>query len=370
MLPGFGENMSDFVGDADFSHSLPEGSAVLLTNLGTPDAPTTLAVRRYLAEFLSDPRVVEVPRWLWLPLLHGVILRTRPRRSAKAYQRVWPQTGSPLLHHSKRQAGALEARLRAAGHGVPVRLGMRYGNPSIADALAEFRGQGLARLIVLPLYPQYSATTTGSTFDALSRELRRWRRVPQLAFSDSYHDHPGYIAALAKSVRERWTRTPRAERILFSFHGVPQRYLHAGDPYFCHCHVTARLLAEALDLAPGRYGVAFQSRVGREPWVKPYTDEVLVEWARAGVRSVDVLCPGFSADCLETLEEIDIGERARFLATGGERFRYIPALNDDAAHIEALSTIVTAMAGGSFADGASSARDAAAVRARALGARA
>lgn len=332
--------MPSYLGDADFDHARAEGTAVLITNLGTPDAPTPAAVRRYLAEFLSDPRVIELPRWLWLPVLHGVILRVRPRRSAKAYAAVWTEAGSPLLDISRRQAVALDAELARRGVAVPVRLAMRYQSPSIADALAEFRGQGLRRLLVLPLYPQYSGSTTGSTFDALSEALTRWRRVPGLRMVDGYHDHPGYIAALADSVRSAWSQAPAGERLLFSFHGLPQRYLLAGDPYHCQCHATARLVAEALGLEAGRWAVGFQSRVGREPWLQPYTDHLLLEWAGAGVRSVDVVCPGFSADCLETLEEIDIGERERFLGAGGECFRYIPALNDSATHIGMLADLV------------------------------
>jgi protoporphyrin/coproporphyrin ferrochelatase len=360
--------MIRFIGDADFDHTRPESTAVVITNLGTPDAPTASAVRRYLAQFLSDSRVIEAPRWLWWLVLHGVILRTRPRRSARAYASVWGVDGSPLLSIGKRQARALEDTLAANGTPVPVRIAMRYGNPSLAEVLEEFRGQGLRQLLVLPLYPQYSASTTGSTFDALSAELSRWRRIPSLQFIDAYHVDPGYIQALAKSVRDAWAAEPKGERLLMSFHGLPEEYLHRGDPYFCQCHATARGVANALELEDEEWAIAFQSRVGPKQWLRPYTDETLVEWAKQGVRSVDVVCPGFSADCLETLEEIDIGERARFLDAGGERFRYVEALNDQPAHIDALAEIVTRALAGMSPRKTDSDNEARAARARDAGA--
>ncbi|MBT6273946.1 MAG: ferrochelatase [Chromatiales bacterium] len=332
--------MSPFIGDPNFDHERKEGTAVLLTNLGTPEALTVGAVRRYLAQFLADSRVIELPKWLWLPILYGAILPFRPRRSLRAYRAVWTSRGSPLLTFSSDTTEGVQKGLRARGIDVPVRLAMRYGRPSISEVLSEFRGQGLAHLVVLPLYPQYSGTTTGSTFDAVTRELSRWRRVPGLTFIDSYHRDEGYIEALACSIEEAWRQAPRGERLLFSFHGIPQRYFEAGDPYYCHCQVTARMVSERLELAPTDYAVSFQSRVNRQPWLQPYTDEILVEWAANGVRRVDVVCPGFAADCLETLEEIAIGERARFEGAGGERLRYLPALNAAPAHTEALSTMV------------------------------
>lgn len=331
--------MVTYVGDAGFDHARAEGTAVLLVNLGTPDAPTAGAVRRYLAEFLSDPRVVELPRWQWLPILHGIILRVRPARSARAYRKVWTAEGSPLLSHGLAQARAVEAEMARLGRPVPVRLAMRYGNPGMAEVLNEFRGQGLARLVVLPLYPQYSGATTGSTFDAVAGELSRWRRVPGLGFIDGYHDNPAYLDAVAESVRAAWASEGRGERLLMSFHGLPQRFLEAGDPYHCQCHATARLVAERLGLGSDDYAVSFQSRVGRDPWLRPYTDELLVGWAREGVAEVDVVCPGFSADCLETLEEIAIGERERFIAEGGTALRYIPALNATPAHVGMLAQL-------------------------------
>lgn len=314
---------------------------VLVTNLGTPAAPTTAAVRRYLAEFLSDRRVVDLPRWLWLPILHGVILRVRPRRSAAAYREVWSEQGSPLLVNSRRQAAALEAALADSLHGtVKVALGMRYGEPSIAAAMKALEDWGARRVLVLPLYPQYAASTTGSTYDAVFAALSRTRHVPDLRLVSDYHDHPGYIEALAQSVRAARREHPDDARLLMSFHGLPKRYCDAGDPYQAQCMRTARLLAAQLGEAGGDWAVAFQSRVGREEWLQPYTESLLREWAASGVRRVHVLCPGFSADCLETLEEIAMAGEELFRACGGESLHYIPALNDDPNHIATLAEIV------------------------------
>lgn len=323
-----------------FTHDQPARTGVLLTNLGTPDAPTAAAVRRYLAEFLADTRVVEIPRALWWPILHGVILRTRPARSAKKYQKIWTDEGSPLLAISQRQQAAIAAGLAARHSGsIPVALGMRYGNPSIASALTELRSAGVQRLLILPLYPQYSATTTASTFDAIAAELRTWRWLPELRLITHYHDQDRYLDALTDSVRTAWRVEP-AERLLFSFHGLPKRNLLAGDPYYCHCQKTARLVAMRLALQPEQWAVSFQSRFGRAEWLQPYTSVLLADWAKAGIKRVDVLCPGFAADCLETLEEIAIENRDVFLNAGGEYYRYIPALNDAPAHLHALTELI------------------------------
>jgi ferrochelatase len=328
--------------DPDSAQKDAEPTGVLITNLGTPAAPTSAAVRRYLAEFLSDPRVVELPRWLWLPILYAVILPLRPRRSAAAYREIWTGEGSPLLVNARRQAAALEDAL--AGRwpgGVKVALGMRYGAPSIATALTTLRDWGARRVLVLPLYPQYSATTTGSTYDALFHALSGERYVPDLRIVSRYHDHPQYIDALANSVRAAREQNDRHGRLLFSFHGLPQRYCDAGDPYYEQCLQTAQLVADRLGEAPENWAVAFQSRVGREKWLQPYTESLLCEWAKAGVGTVHVVCPGFSADCLETLEEIAIRAAALFRSCGGEALHYIPALNDRPDHIAALADIVT-----------------------------
>jgi ferrochelatase len=323
-----------------FTHDQPACTGVLLTNLGTPDAPTAAAVRRYLAEFLWDSRVVELPRPLWWLILHGVILRIRPARSARKYQTIWTADGSPLLAITRQQAAAITAVLAKFCPGpVRVAVGMRYGNPSIASALAELRAAGARRLLILPLYPQYSATTVASTFDAVAAELRTWRWLPELRFISHYYDDPGYLDALADSLRAARLETPD-ERLLFSFHGLPKRNLLAGDPYFCQCHYTARLVAERLGLQPEAWAVAFQSRFGRAEWLQPYASVLLTEWARTGVKRVAVICPGFAADCLETLEEIAVENRLTFLDAGGEHYRYLPALNVAPAHIAALTALI------------------------------
>ena len=353
--------MTTFSANTPYDHAASDRIGVLVTNLGTPDAPTTAAVRRYLAEFLADPRVIELPRWLRWLILHGVVLRIRPRRSARAYASVWTPEGAPLMVNSRAIADALEARWTGRHPGsVAVALGMRYGTPSIPAALRALRDAGATRIAVLPLYPQYSGATGGSTFDAVSRVLSGCRRVPALRFIDHYHDDPGYIDALAASIEAAWSEGGRPDRLLFSFHGLPRRYLDAGDPYHCECRKTARLVAEKLDLGDGTWLVAFQSRVGREEWLRPYTDETLTEWGRERLRTVDVVCPGFSADCLETLEEIAMRGRESFVAAGGGRLRYVPALNAGEAHVSALAALVER----AISDWLSHSRDNDAIRAR------
>lgn len=333
--------MKAYEGESDYRHGMPECLGVLLTNLGSPDAPTPAAVRRYLAEFLWDPRVVEIPRPLWWLILHGVVLPTRPKRSAHAYQRIWWEEGSPLLVISRRQAAAVQQALEQACSGpVRVALAMRYGTPSIAAGLKQLRDAGARRIVVLPLYPQYSGATTASSFDAVSAVLRRWRWVPELRFVSHYHDEPAYIESLARSIEESWAQNGRGDRLLFSFHGMPKRTLLLGDPYHCQCHKTARLVAERLQLADGEWRLSFQSRFGRAEWLQPYTDKTLVSWAQQGVRHIDVACPGFSADCLETLEEIAMLNKDAFLEAGGQRLHYIPALNDRPDHVAALVKLV------------------------------
>lgn len=324
--------------DPDRLHGRPERCAVLLVNLGTPDAPTPPAVRRYLAEFLSDPRVIELPRWLWLPLLHGAILPFRAPRSAHAYGRIWTERGSPLLALSRDLAAAVQAQL---GAGVEVICAMRYGRPGIAETLRRLEGEGgLRRLLVLPMYPQYSGTSTGSVFDAVTRELQGWRWPPELRFVNDYWHDGAWLDAVAESVRRHWQAHGRGERLLFSFHGIPLRYVRAGDPYFCHCQGSARRIAERLGLGDGEWQVAFQSRVGREEWLKPYTEQILLAWAKSGLRRIDVVCPGFAVDCLETLEEIVLRDREAFLAAGGEWLAYVPALNAEPAHVELIAGLI------------------------------
>ena len=333
--------MSRYSGEHEHRHDATGTLGVLLVNLGSPDAPTTPAVRRYLAEFLWDPRVVEIPRPLWWLILHGVVLRTRPGRSAHAYRRVWRDDGSPLLVISQNQADALNKVFSDRyKERVRVALAMRYGSPSIKASLDQLREARARRIVVLPLYPQYSAATTGTVFDAVSAELKTWRWVPELRFINHYHDDEGYIAALVSSIRESWAQHGQGERLLFSFHGMPKRTLRLGDPYFCQCQKTARLVAERLALPQERWQLTFQSRFGRAEWLQPYTDKTLRQWARDGIKHVDVVCPGFSADCLETLEEIAMQNKEAFLAAGGARLHYIPALNDRPDHITALADLL------------------------------
>ena len=322
-------------------HDQPDKIGILVTNLGTPAAPTASAVRPYLREFLSDRRVVDMPRLLWLPILELIILRLRPRQSAKAYAQIWSSEGSPLLVHIRNQANALAEVLRARlGERAMVEFAFRYGQPSIGSGIKSLVARGARKLLVLPMYPQYSATTVGSTFDAVADCLQGLRWVPELRMITHYHDHPRYISALAESVEAHWQQHGRAKKLLFSYHGIPQRFCDSGDPYFDECLKTSSLVAQQLDLHKDGYVTAFQSRVGRELWTGPYTDEVLLDWAGQGVRSVQVICPGFSADCLETLEEIAIRYRQLFLRAGGERFDYIPALNSDAGQVELMTALV------------------------------
>ena len=318
-------------------HTSNGKTGVLLVNLGTPDAPTPAAIRRYLREILSDPRVVEISRFARLPVLYGFILPFRPKKLVHAYSSVWSERGSPLLDVSKQQATKLQELL---GADIPVALGMTYGAPSISSAMAELKQKGARRIAVLPLYPQYSGTTTASAFDVIARALASERHIPELRMINDYHAHPAYIAALAANVRAHWQANGQAEHLLMSFHSIPQRYVDQGDPYDAQCKTTAKLLAEALQLKPGQWSISFQSRLGREPWLQPFTDIILPQYAAKGIGTLDVICPGFSADCLETLEEVAIRYREDFLAAGGKEFRYIPALNADAEHIRMMQTLV------------------------------
>ncbi len=330
-----------FSGNPGFKHDSHPRIGVLITNLGTPSEPTAAAVRRYLREFLGDPRVVELPRLLWLPILHGIILNTRPAKSARLYQKIWTENGSPLAHITRQQSEALASRLQQRfGDNCIVDYAMRYGEPSIAHGLQKLLDAGAEKLVVLPLYPQYAGSTTGSTFDALASYCSALRWVPELHLVNSYHDHSGYINACARRIRDYWAEQGRSQKLLFSFHGLPRAHLENGDPYFCHCHKTARLIAEQLNLAEDDYLLTFQSRLGRQEWLRPYTDQTLEQLGADGLGSIDVFCPGFAADCLETLEEIALQNRQLFLDAGGRQFRYIPALNDMPEHIDALVEIL------------------------------
>ena len=325
-----------FANELPFKHGTAARVGVLIVNLGTPDAPTPAALRRYLGEFLSDPRVVEIPRLAWWLILHGVILRVRPAKSAQKYASIWTPEGSPLAVWTEKQAKLLAGYLGQAEHSVTVRHAMRYGQPSIATQMDALRADGATRVLVMSMYPQYSAATSASVFDAVAAWGTQARWVPELRFLQQYHDDPGYIDALAAQVRNHWQREGRAGVLVMSFHGVPERTLQLGDPYHCACHKTARLLAQRLGLAKEDFRLTFQSRFGKAQWLQPYTEPTLQQLAREGVERVDLICPGFVADCLETLEEIDQEAREAFMEAGGKQFHYIACLNDRHEWIVAL----------------------------------
>ena len=316
----------------------PTKTAVILCNLGTPDAPTPTAVRRYLAEFLSDPRVVEIPRAIWLPILYGIILTIRPRKSAAKYAQVWlGDKGSPLLHYTQLQTAGLQTRL---GEHAKVYTAMRYGQPALPTVLSQAQAAGAERILILPMYPQYSGTTTASVYDSLAAWSVRQRRIPSISVISDFHQHPAYIAALAAQVQAHWQQYGRAQKLVLSFHGVPQRTVDLGDPYAAQCQKTAELLAAALQLQPQQWQMTFQSRFGKAKWLEPATDHSLEKLASQGCSSVDVFCPGFVADCLETLEEIAMENREIFMEAGGQDFRFIPCLNDSPVWLDALAQIV------------------------------
>ncbi len=332
--------MTRFWPEPAHAHGRAPRTGILLVNLGTPAAPTAAALRPYLREFLSDPRVVEIPRAVWWPILHGIILRIRPARSAKKYASVWTPEGSPLKAHTEKQAKLLAGFFANAGEReLMVSWAMRYGQPSIGSRLDEMRTAGCTRILVVPLYPQYAASTTATVIDEVAARLRHWRNLPELRYVRSFADDPAYIQALANSVHAHWQLEGRAERLVLSFHGTPRHSLDHGDPYFCECQKTARLLGEALRLPPGQLVVSFQSRFGKAEWLQPYTQPTLETLARQGVGSVDVMCPGFVSDCLETLEEINMECREAFLHAGGKRFGYIPCLNERQDWIDALMAV-------------------------------
>ena len=338
--------MTSFKPEPSFQHGQQPRSAVLFCNLGTPDTPTTKDVRRYLKEFLSDHRVVEIPRLLWWLILNGVILPFRPAKSAAKYASIWTPEGSPLKIWTEKQALLLQGWLAQRGHDVRVRYAMRYGSTSIAAQLDALKAEGVTRVLVLPAYPQYSATTTASLFDAVYAWAATVRNLPELRFVNRYHDDAGYINALAASIERHWKTNGRAQQLVMSFHGIPERSLHLGDPYHCECFKTARLLAARLALTPEQYKVTFQSRLARAKWLQPYTEPTLIAMAQSGVKRVDVICPGFTSDCLETLEEINMEGREAFLHAGGQEFHYIPCLNDDTQWITALCELTqTQLAG-------------------------
>lgn len=332
--------MPSFLPEPPHQHGGPSRTAILMVNLGTPDAPTAPALRRYLKEFLSDPRVVEIPRLIWWPILNGIILNTRPAKSARKYAQVWLQEGAPLRVHTERQAKLLRGLLNQRGHGnLRVAWAMRYGHPSIPDVLNQLKAEGTQRILLVPLYPQYAASTSASVMDSVAQWMQGCRNLPELRWVRNFHDSPGYIKALAASVMEHWHGNGRPDKLLISFHGLPRRSLDLGDPYYCECQKTGRLLAQSLGLQTDQYAVTFQSRFGRAHWLQPYTQPTLEQLGHEGARRVDVICPGFVADCLETLEEIAMECKAAFLGAGGQEFHYIPCLNERPDWITALADL-------------------------------
>ncbi len=330
-----------YISSPDFRHDGAERIGVLLVNTGTPDSLAIRDVRRFLAAFLGDPRVIELPRLLWKPLLHGIVLRTRPRQSARKYRRIWTSDGSPLMVHSQALrtalAGTLAQRVLAP---FSIELAMLYARPSVPEALARLREAGAQRVLVVPLFPQYCGASTGAVYDQIMAELRRWRWLPELRFIAEYHDDPAYIDALRASVEQHWEVHGRTRHLLMSFHGIPERYFHQGDPYFCKCQKTARLLADELMLREDEWSVSFQSRVGPTKWLQPYTSEVVTQLPKRGIDQLTVICPGFPLDCLETLEEIEMENQQLFLAAGGRRFSYVPALNARPEHARFLANLI------------------------------
>jgi len=328
-----------FTKEPSYTHGQPAKTGVLLCNLGTPEAPTAPALRRYLGQFLSDHRVVEIPKAVWWLILHGFILRKRPKESAAKYATIWTPEGSPLKAWTEKQAKLLQGYLGERGHHVDVRYAMRYGQPAVERQLAAMKADGCTRILVLPAYPQYCAATTASVYDMVFQWGLDTRTLPEFRFVNHYHDDPGYIDALKASVQKHWMAHGKPEKLVMSFHGMPERTLHLGDPYHCECHKTGRLLAEALGLKIDEYMVTFQSRFGRAKWLEPYTEPSLIALAQQGVGRVDVICPGFSSDCIETLEEIDQEAREAFMHAGGKEFHYIPCLNDSAEGMRALTAV-------------------------------
>lgn len=331
---------SRYLGRNKSIHKQSKKTGVLLTNLGTPDEPTPSALRRYLREFLSDPRVVEIPRLVWLIILHGIILRVRPKKSAKLYQSIWTSDGSPLLVISKKLTAKVAGIIGKDQDDVVVDLAMRYGKPSIGNALNKFQEQGVTNIIVMPLYPQYAGPTTGSTFDAVVDELKKWRWIPSLNFISGYYDHPLYIQALANSVNEHFEKNGKPEKLVLSYHGMPKYFLESGDPYYCFCHKTTQLLVEKLGLSSDEFVMTFQSRFGKAEWLQPYTDVTLESLAKEGCKDVAIISPAFSVDCLETLEELVHENKDVFMDAGGEKYHYIEALNDREDHCALITKIL------------------------------
>ena len=332
--------MAKYVGEKDYQHGSSEKTGILITNLGTPDAPTAHALKPYLKEFLSDPRVIEIPKIIWQIILNLIILQIRPRRSAKNYKKIWTDDGSPLLHISKEQIRLVEEQLNKEFPNTVFALAMRYGNPSIKSALNKLQNQQVRRLLVFPLYPQYCAATTASTFDAVTNVLQKWRWIPELRFINQYFEEESYIKALANSIEVFWKKNGKPQKLIFSYHGIPKKYHTKGDPYHCFCLKTTRLVKEYMNLDDNEVLTAFQSRFGRDEWLQPYTSETLKKLPSEGIKDIHIISPGFSADCLETLEELEAENREYFENAGGKNYLYIPCLNTNPMHIDMMSTII------------------------------
>ena len=330
-----------YFGEKNYKHGTKTHIGVLLTNLGTPDAPNSKALKVYLQQFLSDPRVIEIPKFFWQIILRGIILQIRPQRSAKSYHSIWTKDGSPLLNISKRQIHLLKDNFQSSYSNTVFALGMRYGNPSIESALKELQKKNVRRLIVFPLYPQYCAATTASTFDAVTNFLQKWRWIPELRFINQYFEEEKYIETLVSSIEDFWKKNGKPQKIIFSYHGIPKRYLINGDPYHCFCLKTTRLVKEKMRLSDDKVITTFQSRFGREEWLKPYTSEILKELPSKGIKDIHIISPGFSADCLETLEELEEENREYFIESGGKQYKYIPCLNDNNEHLDFIAHLIT-----------------------------
>ena len=332
--------MATFIGNSEFKHGTKLRIGVLLSNLGTPDKPQRKELRVYLKEFLSDPRVIETPKLIWKVILNGIILNTRPQKSAKNYQKVWTDEGSPLLVILNKQKKLTQDLLGKENLELEFAVGMRYGNPSIEKGLEELREKNCNKIIVLPMYPHYCAATTGSTFDAVTNTMQKWRWVPSLRFISTYHDHPDYIKALVNSIQKHWDEHGKPDKILFSYHGIPKKYFTKGDPYHCLCSKTTRLVREQMGLSDEIAMTTFQSRFGPQEWLQPYTDKTVEKLAKDKVEHLQIVAPGFSADCLETIEELDGENREIFEEHGGKKFSYIPCLNDQSDHINLIGALI------------------------------
>ena len=332
--------MVKYLGEKDYEHGSKEKIGVLITNLGTPDAPNKKELKVYLNQFLSDPRVIELPKILWQILLKLVILQIRPSKSAEAYKQIWTDKGSPLLDIANRQLNKIQSSFSSKNENIVFEVGMRYGNPSIPDALLKLQKKQVRRLLVLPMYPQYCAATTGSTFDEVTNVLQKWRWIPEMRFINQYFEEKNYIEALSNSIKSFWKKTSKPQKIIFSYHGIPKRYLTNGDPYHCFCLKTTRLVKEYMGLSDDEIMTTFQSRFGREEWLKPYTSETLKELPKQGIKNIHIISPGFSSDCLETLEELEEENKEYFMESGGENYHYIPCLNDHDDHIDVFVNLI------------------------------